>query len=144
VGIELFERATESGGRILRVEQLAPADGRADAAHGPGYLLTFDVGRILVAATPSTSRLVLSEIPAADELGAQLWTLDEEEPWWRLAGCAVTRVWPIGMGEGAEAGDGDVQGVRLQFRADDENPRFVSLGFDDGGVRVALEDAHGQ
>ena len=96
MGIELFERAAENSARILRVEQLAPADGGRDPAHGPGYLLTFDVGRILVAANPSTGMLVISEIPVDDELGARLVALDQEEPWWRLAGNPITRVWPAG------------------------------------------------
>lgn len=142
MGIELFERAAENGGRILRVEQLSPPGGSTDASRGPGYLLTLDVGRILVAANPKTGGLVISQIPAGEELGVRLLALDEEEPWWRVVGNPIARVWPVGSDETTRESGAEVRGVRLQFRADHENPKLVSLGFDDDQVRVVLEDAH--
>jgi hypothetical protein len=144
MGIEILERAAEGDGRVLRVEQLAPAGGSTDPTHGPGYLLTFDVGRVLVAAVPTTGSLLIRNIEAEDDIGAQLTLLDEEEPWWRVAGNAISRVWPETSGAGAEAGGEHVRGVRLQFRKDDDNPRIVSLRFEDAGVRVNLEAADGQ
>ena len=41
MGIELFERAAEARGRILRVEQLVAAGAEPVASHGPGFLFTF-------------------------------------------------------------------------------------------------------
>ena len=52
MGVELFERAAEVGGCFLKAEQLVESGGDDDPLRGPGYLLTFDVGRILVAADP--------------------------------------------------------------------------------------------
>jgi len=43
LGIELFERAAESRGCILRVEQLVLPGGSAEPGRASGYLLTFDV-----------------------------------------------------------------------------------------------------
>ena len=55
---------------------------------------------------------------------------------------SIARVWPVGSDETTRESGAEVRGVRLQFRADHENPKFVSLGFDDDQVRVVLEDTH--
>ena len=144
MGIDLFEQAADAGGRILRVEQLVAADGDGDPQRGPGYLLTFDVGRILVAADPKHEQLLLRHVEDASEVSAlRLASLDEEEPWWKVAGNPITRVWPAADGgEGAVAADA-VHGVRLQFRADDENPKVISMVYEGGAVRVGEEPANG-
>lgn len=145
MGIELFERVAEARGRMLRVEQLVPAGGASDPRRGPGLLLTFDVGRILVVADPAHGRLLVRHIESAAEVEAiKRAPLDEEEPWWRVAGNSITRAWPggAGAGEGAAAGTGDLREVRLQFREDEENPKVISLRYDDGAVRVAEETIH--
>ncbi len=139
MGIEIFERAIDGSGRILRAEQLVPSGGAGDPCHAPGFLLTFDVGRILVAANPAAKSLVIQTIEVGDSVEAQLAALDEEEPWWRVAGNPIARVWPEASGDGAESGTAAVRGVRLQFRSDDDNPRIVSFRFEDAGVRVRLE-----
>jgi len=146
VGIELFERVARAGGRLLRAEQLAPAGRGGDSVCAPGYLLTFDVGRILLVAEPASATLRASEVRDRAELGASLRSLDEEEPWWRLLGNPITRVWPGPSGSGAIAGSQEeVKDMRIQFRQDDENPRVVSLRFDAGAVRVTLEQvSHGR
>ncbi len=141
MGIELFERAVEASGRILRAERLLAA-GSGDPMRGPGYLLTFDIGRILVAADPKGERLLVREVPAGDDLAVRLASLDEEEPWWRVVGnvlTRVTRVWPAPSGAGALGVSGEVRGFRIQFREDDDNPRVVSFCYEAGGVRVGEE-----
>ncbi len=137
MGIELFERAAESRGRLLRAEQLVTADGDADPQRGAGYLLTFDVGRILVAADRAHQRLLLRHVAAPEEVQSiKLAPLDDEEPWWRVAGNTITRAWPGGDGEGAASGAGAVRELRMQFREDDESPKVIALRYEDGVVRV--------
>jgi hypothetical protein len=145
LGIELFERVAEARGRVLRVEQLVPAGGASSPRRGPGYLLTFDVGRILVVADPAHGCLLVRHVESAAEVEAiKRAPMDEQEPWWRVVGNPVTRVWPGGAGAGAASGAGDLHEVRLQFREDDANPRVISLRYDDGAVRVAEETTHGR
>lgn len=143
VGIELFERAADARGRILRVEQLQANEGASEPGHGAGYLLTFDIGRILVAADRVHERLLLRHLDKAEEAEAiRRVPLDEAEPWWRVAGNSITRAWPVGDGAGAEAG-GTVREIRIQFREDAENPKVISLRYDRGDVWVGEEALHG-
>jgi len=145
LGIELFERVAEAQGRILKVDQLVAAGGDPDPSRGPGYLLTFDVGRILVVADPQHDRLLVRavESPAAVE-AIRTASVEEEEPWWRVVGNPATRAWPGSDGEGATAASGDVREVRIQFREDTENPRVVSLRYDAQAVRVGMEGTDGR
>jgi hypothetical protein len=150
LGIELFERAAEVNGCFLKAEQLLDVDADTDAdtdedpGRGPGYLLTFDVGRILIAADRKNARLVVRQIHSLDELTSiRLVPLDEEEPWWRLAGNPITRAWPCHEGFGAESA-GEVSDLRMQFRADGERSHIISLRYDAGAVRVALHDHENQ
>jgi hypothetical protein len=137
LGIELLERAAEAGGRLLRVEQLVSAGGGDSPERGAGFLLTFDVGRILVAADRVHESLMIRHIDSAEALSAiRLRPLDEEEPWWRLAGNPLTGAWLRSEGEGAAAAAGAASDVRLQFREADQNPKRVALLFDQGSVRV--------
>ena len=138
MGIELFERAAEARGRILRVEQILAAGGDPDPSHGAGYLLTFDVGRILVAADRVHGRLLLRHVGSTAEVASIARApLDEEEPWWKVSGHPITRAWPVDGGAGAASGAGDVHELRLQFRDDGENPKVISLRYDEGAVWVA-------
>ncbi|MCS5636329.1 MAG: hypothetical protein NZ990_07415 [Myxococcota bacterium] len=141
MGIELLERAAEVSGCFLRAERLVDAESDDDPSRGPGYLLTFDVGRILVVADRVNSCLQLRQVKSLDEVASiRLDPLDEEEPWWRLAGDAITRAWPCHEGSGASISAGEVGDIRMQFRREDEKPRFVSLRYEEGVVRVALHD----
>lgn len=145
MGIEVFERAAEARGRLLRVEQLVAADVEPDPQCGVGFLITLDVGRILVAADRTHAGLLIRHIESAAEVESiQRVPLDEAEPWWRVAGNPITRVWPGGAGEGAESGAGVLREVRLQLREDDENPKVISLRYESGAVRVAEEGADGR
>jgi len=142
VGIELFERAAEARARILRVEQLVPEGGGSNPACGAGYLLTFDVGRILVTPDAATGGLRLARIEERSDLPGGLLSLEEEEPWWRVAGNSITRVSLAATDAGAAAGGGGVSAVRIQFREDEENPMVISLRFEGGSVRVTPECLH--
>jgi hypothetical protein len=143
LGIELFERAAEAGGRILKVEQLASSGDKPNPERGKVYLLTFDVGRILVAADPANDSLAVKQIPAQTELQGERIALEEEEPWWRVTGSPITRIWPGPTGEGATSASEEPSHLRLQFRADTDNPRVISLRFEAGEVAVALEPTNG-
>jgi hypothetical protein len=143
LGIELFERAADADGRILKVEQLPLSMDEPDPSRGVGYLLIFDVGRILVAADPGTGSLAVKEIPAQATLKGDRLSIEEEEPWWRVVGCGLARCWPGAVGEGATGVSDESSHVCLQFRADEDNPRVISLKFDGGVVAVALEPTNG-
>lgn len=145
----IFERAVESGGRLLRAE--------ADRA-GPqaGLLvLTFDVGRVLVSAggppavgaegtaaeaTPAGPGLAVRVVPERSALPAGLISLEEEEPWWRLLGHPLTAVWPgdVESGVGARSLD-SAKILKLRFREEAKNPRVVALEARGETVKVALE-----
>ncbi|MBW2231581.1 MAG: hypothetical protein JRG92_05205 [Deltaproteobacteria bacterium] len=145
MGIEIFERAAEARGCILRVEQLVAADGTSEVLRAPGYLLTFDVGRVLIAADKGHERLLVRQIEnAADVAGLQLEPLDDEEPWWRVAGNRVTRAWPGADGGDAAVAADAMHDLRLQFREDSENPRVISFKYESGAVRVGEESAYGR
>ena len=140
LSIELFERVVDAGGLLLRAEQLVSADGRLSPDRGPGFLLTFDVGRILVVADTGQAQLLLRHVESADALSAvKLRSLDEEEPWWRVAGNPLTRTWPGGVGSGAASPSAEVDEIRLQFRADEDNPKVISFRYDAGTVQIALD-----
>ncbi len=142
MGIELFERVAKARGRILRVEQLVPEGRGSNPACGAGYLLTFDVGRILVAPDAATGGLRLAHVEQRGDLPGALLSLEEEEPWWRVVGNSITRAWPATTGAGVAASGGEVSAVRIQFREDEENPMVISLGFEGGAVRVTTECRH--
>lgn len=123
MGFELFERAAGARAQLLRVQRLGEAGGEASAA---GFVLTFDVGRILVAADPRTRSLKVE--PFEDE-AAGLAMAAEEEPWWRVIGNPIVAAREVLASES----------IGLQFRPDDENPRVIALFLDDGLVRAAVE-----
>jgi len=139
VGIELFERAAGARARMLRVEQLVPEGGRSNPACGAGYLLTFDVGRVLVAPDAASGGLRLAHVEQRGDLPGSLVPLEEEEPWWRVVGHSITRVWAAATDAGAATGGAGVSAVRIQFREDEENPKVISLSLEGGAVRVTTE-----
>ncbi len=135
--MELFERAAQADARILRVDQLMESGADPNPEQGIGYLLTFDVGRVLVLPDREKACLVLREVSSAEEVEEiQLLSLAEEEPWWRVVGQSLTGAWPGPRGEGAASSAGDPDEIRLQFRADEENPKVISLHYGAGRVHV--------
>jgi hypothetical protein len=109
--MKVFERAAEAGGQLLRVDRLtSPGDGKTPVA----MLLTFDVGRILLSADPDHDRLDAAAIPEAESVPGGLEDASEDEPWWRLLGCALVE---------AEAATPDR--LRLAFRLSGGRVRTV-------------------
>ena len=133
-GLEIFERAVEARGRILRAE----AD-YTDAAPGM-LLLTFDVGRIVI--RPHDDGLLIEPLEVGDAPPAGLESLDEHEPWWRLLGHPITAAWPGGVEEGVGArGLRSLMVLKLRFREESDHPRIVRLDAAGHAVRVSLEEA---
>jgi hypothetical protein len=132
-GLEIFDRAVEARGRVLRVE----AD-RTGAT--PGVLvLTFDVGRIAI--RPADDSLLVEQVSDAGKLPGGLEAVDEAEPWWRLLGQPISAAWPGGVEEGVGArGLGSLMVLKLRFREESDNPRIVRLESAGRAVRVSLEE----
>lgn len=124
--MERLERVAEAGGRLLKVDQL----GEKAAGVAAGFLLTFDVGRLLLEVDPWAGRVRSVVIEAVAEIPPGAEVVSEKEPWWRLLGCPLARV---------GAGDVGAQGLRLQFRADHENPRMIVLQPSGSEIQVTLE-----
>jgi hypothetical protein len=129
MGIELFERAVKGGAQLLKAET-RPVAGHGDRV--AALVLTFEVGRIAVSAEPANAcNLRIEYVASAEEAPPGLKDASEEEPWWRVLGSPIARSWSAGPEhEGA---------VCIQFRADDENPRVLTLQPQGGGVSVSLE-----
>lgn len=147
MGIDLFERAAQARGRILKVERTAPAGLEGDPMIGLVFLLTFDVGRVLVALdsqsgpTGATGQLAMTHLDAETAPPSGLEDLAEEEPWWRVLGNPLCAVWPNAPGEAAETDRGAaLTSVCLQFREDDANPKLIALSTDAQGVRVSTRE----
>ena len=103
--------------------------GAGDGLASPAFLLTFDVGRLLVSADASGNQLNLMHFENRDDLPGGLVLADEDEPWWRLLGNPLAQV---------EVGEDPRNSVRLQFRKDDENPRSITLVREGEVVRIRL------
>jgi hypothetical protein len=131
-GLEIFERAVDARGRILRVE-----GDRAQPA--PSVLvLTFDVGRIVV--RPEEDGLRVEALPAPQRLPEASEVLDDEEPWWRFLGQPITAAWPGGVADGVGArGLGSLMVLKLRFREESENPKIVQLEATGSQLRVSLD-----
>ena len=130
--LEIFERAVEARGRLLRAE--ADRDGAAPCV----LALTFDVGRIVV--SPSADGLSVVHAQDRSVIPPDLISLEEEEPWWRLLGQPITAAWPGGVEDGVGAsGLGSLMVLKLRFREEAENPRVVVVEATGSALRVALD-----
>ena len=87
--LQVFERAVEAKGRLLRIE------GDRTGPTPRQLVLTFDVGRISI--RPTDDGLSTSLIEDRAVMPGDLVPLDEEEPWWRLLGQPLTAAWPGGI-----------------------------------------------
>jgi hypothetical protein len=131
--VKLLEAVAEKKGCLLQVDRGSPAGGTGeDEMSAPALLLTFELARILVTAKPGRA-LELRQVQTREEAGGGLAPASEDEPWWRVIGSPLVRA------SSEEAEGGGLRAVRLQFRADDQNPRFMSLRLDSSLVRVRLE-----
>ncbi|MDP6978785.1 MAG: hypothetical protein QF570_09320 [Myxococcota bacterium] len=124
--MERLNRVVEAGGRLLKAERV----GGAGPGIAPAFLLTFDVGRLLIEVDSVAGRVHSVHIESAEEIPKDLELASEDEPWWRIMGCPLARV---------SAGDVGAQGLRLQFREDHDNPRIVALIPSGADVQVRLE-----
>ncbi len=119
-------------------------------------VLTFDIGRILVAADGAANAaasaatgeaadgatLTVRHVLERAALPPGLASLQEEEPWWRLLGHPLTAVWPgdVEWGTGARSlGPSTI--LKLRFREESENPRVIALAAVNGLVAVTLVGA---
>lgn len=128
--MERLERVVEAGGRLLKVERIGGAGERTAA----GFLLTFDVGRLLVEVDPAAGRIHTIHLEPGEQPPGAAELASEDEPWWRLIGDPLTRVSPGEIG---------ALGLRLQFRADHDNPRVVVVVPSGSEVQVSLEPISG-
>lgn len=124
MGFEPLERAAGAGAQLLRVDRVGDIGGEGRA---PAFVLTFDVGQVVVRADPIAGGLS-AEASDADDSPASRVSAAEEEPWWRIIGNPLMRLRDPGEKE-----------VRLQFRAEGDNPRVIALSMVDGLVRAGLE-----
>jgi hypothetical protein len=125
--VEVLQRAAGAGGQLLRVDRLPPPGVADDAA--AAFLLTFDVGRILVAADPAGGGLASTHIAGAGAIPGGLADASEVEPWWRLLGCPLARV----------SAATDSIGIRLHFTLPSGRSRTLALTLSGSRVRAALE-----
>jgi hypothetical protein len=125
---EILERVIQAQGRLLRVER-APLAGPAGARASSLLRLTFDIGVVTVRPGGDASGLEVQIGEAASPGSPVFVSADEDDPWWRVMGCPLTRV------QAREPG-----GVRVQFRGDLENPRRLVLIPRHGGIETSLEN----
>jgi len=133
--MERLQRAADAGGRVLKAERLDP-DGAGDAQRAAAFFITLDVGRLLVSVDASRGDLASVYLEPGDEAPPGLVDAAEDEPWWRILGAPLVRVW---LGDAGPAGGGS--GFRLQFREEGDNPRIIALDADGPLVRAHLEEA---
>ena len=67
---------------------------------------------------------------AGETLPPGLEDASEDEPWWRIMGGPLAKVW---------AGEIGAQGMKLQFRADTDNPRVLVLEPSGSEVKISLD-----
>lgn len=129
MGAELLQRAAEHGAVLLGAETL-PGAGEGELV--AGLLLTFDIGRVLVRSDPVRSELEMEYLEPGAAAPAGLQSAADREPWWRVLGGPLARVWP----SGSEL----ASGACLQFRSDEQNPRIITLEPRGASVSVRLEN----
>ena len=119
-GIELFERARDGDAKLLSVERVPSPGQPNEEGVGVAVLVTLDAGRILVSSVPASRTLHAMHIEEKEDAPTGTIPAVGEEPWWRLIGAPLTGVWL----------ESDGSALRLQFRKDSDNPRFVRLELD--------------
>ena len=124
--MERLNRVVEAKGRLLKAERM----GGMGPMVAPAFILTFDVGRLLIELEPASGGLRSVHLESADEVPSGVELASEDEPWWRVMGSPLARVW---------AGEIGAQGMRLQFREDADNPRIITLLPSGADVQVRLE-----
>ncbi len=123
----LLDEWLARGARLLHVERLA-LRASPDSARALSLRLTFDCGALCFEA-----RADELAIARADEAIDGALNADEEEPWWTLLGHELRAVRLEVDAQGAP------RRARLQFRPDDQDPRFLLLRARDGQLQVAVK-----
>jgi hypothetical protein len=127
--MELLERAAGKGAVLLQVDARTAAGSDELAS---ALLLTFDVGRMLLRANPRRSELEAEVLEPGERPPAGVESAADREPWWRVLGAPLLRVWPVGPALAS--------GVCMQFRADEQQPRIITLEPQGASVRIRLEN----
>ena len=130
--MEVFENAAGASAQLLKAERLAQAGDDANQLASV-FLLTFDVGRILLAVDPARGRLVADSIPDPESLPGGLVDASEDEPWWRLLGCSLAHATPAP----------EATALRLEFRTSGDRLRQLDLAASGGAIRATLARATG-
>jgi hypothetical protein len=130
--MEVFENAATAGAQLLKAERLAQA-GDDETPLTSAYLLTFDVGRVLLAADPVRGRLVANTLPDVESVPGGLVDASEDEPWWRLLGCSLAQA----------TSQTEATSLRLDFRISDDGLRSLDLVMTGGVIRAKLAGAAG-
>jgi hypothetical protein len=132
--MERFQWAVDAKARLLKVETL----GRGSGTFALGFLLTFDVGRLLVRLEEATGQVHSVHLETQEGLLEEVVDTCEQDPWWAVLGNPIVRVW---RPEGGVAG---TTGLRIQFREDDHNPKIIALIPEGTGVRVFVDRIGGE
>ncbi len=127
--MERLQRAAEARARLLKAERL----GRETSGATPGFLLTFEEGRLLIRVEAASGEVHSVFLESREGLAEGLFDAGEDDPWWRVMGSPLTRVWA------GESPRGDPQGMRLQFRDDQDSPRIVALVADGNRIRAFID-----
>jgi hypothetical protein len=127
--MEVFKNAAEAGAQLLKAERLAQAGGD-ETPLTSAYLLTFDVGRVLLAADPARGRLVADPIPDPDSVPGGLIDASEDEPWWRLLGSSLAQATPAS----------EPASLRLDFRVSGGGLRSLALVLTGGAIRAEITE----
>jgi hypothetical protein len=130
--MEVFENAATAGAQLLKAKRLAQA-GDDETPLTSAYLLTFDVGRVLLAADPVRGRLVANTLPDVESVPGGLVDASEDEPWWRLLGCSLAQA----------TSQTEATSLRLDFRISDDGLRSLDLVMTGGVIRAKLAGAAG-
>lgn len=125
---ETLEQVVRAQGRLLQVER-APLAGPAGARVSSELRLVFDVGVVTLRPGGAGADLEVEIASVPEPRSAVFVSASEDEPWWKLLGFPPTRV-------GVRAGGG----IRVQFRGNQENPRWLALFSRDGGIEASLDE----
>ncbi len=125
---EALEQMVRAQGRLLQVER-APLVGPAGARVSSALRLIFDVGIVTLRTGRADADFEVEIASVPDTRSSVFVSASEDDPWWRVMGFPPTRV-----GIRAEGG------IRVQFRSDQENPRWLAVFSCDGGIEASLDD----
>ena len=130
--MEVLSNAASAGAQLLKAERIAQAAGD-ETPLTSAYLLTFDVGRILLAADPAHGRLVANTLHDLESAPGGLVDASEEEPWWRLLGCSLAQA----------TSQTEASSLRLDFRISGGGLRSLDLVMTGGVIRAKLAGVAG-